>query len=90
MISIQIIDKNKEGYQVIPQPIRNSGKIYFNNQDYEKAVLRVFKLNGQQLYEETSQVDYFKLHISNYPQGLYLFSIQTKNQTIKGKFIKVP
>lgn len=90
VISIKIIEKNEEGYQVIPQPIRNKGKIYFNNPDYEKAVLQVFQLNGQQLYEETSQVDYFKLHINNYPQGLYLFSIHTKNQTIKGKFIKVP
>lgn len=89
VISIQIIDKNEAGYQVIPQPIRNSGKIYFNNPDYDKAVLRIFHLNGQQLSEETSQLDFFQLNLNDYPSGFYLFNIQMNTQIIKGKFIKV-
>jgi len=88
-LSIEIIDIEKEGSQVRPNPVYNEAKIYFNNNTKELNYLSVYNLSDKLIDELSSKENFFEINSTNYSNGIYFFKIINKEKIIisKGKFI---
>jgi hypothetical protein len=88
-LSIEIIDIEKEGSQVRPNPVYNEAKIYFNNNIKELNYLSVYNLSDKLIDELSSKENFFEINSTNYSNGIYFFKIINKEKIIisKGKFI---
>jgi len=84
VIQRSIYDLNGGGYLILPNPIISSGRIKFENPIKEEHVLQLFSMNGQMIYIEESNEDYFILDSAIKPKGIYLFVIRSES----GKFIR--
>jgi len=90
VISIKTIDKNGKAYQVIPNPIQEQGRIYFDNPYYENHQIDIYNINGSLVNTMIGHQNYFGIEAHLYSTGLYIFHITTPEKTIKGKFIISP
>ena len=88
-LSIEIIDIEKEGSQVRPNPVYNEAKIYFNNNTKVLNYLSVYNLSDKLIDELSSKENFFEIDSTNYSNGIYFFKIINKEKIIisKGKFI---
>jgi len=89
IISFTLIDKNEKGYQIIPNPIQNQGRIYFNNPFREEFILSLFSINGSLLLQGSSREEYFQINSSELKNGIYFFTITYKEEAIRGKFLVI-
>lgn len=87
VIAIELVNKNEEGYQVRPQPIKSQGSIYFDNPDYNDAQLYIYHFSGQVIYQSQTINNYFDINSQEWPTGLLFFSILLDSQEIKGKLL---
>lgn len=87
IISITLVNKNEEGYQVRPQPIQSEANIYFDNPDFETAQLHIYNINGQLIYQSQSRENYFEINSAQWPSGFLFFTILLEGKEIKGKLL---
>lgn len=87
-VSVFVVDFNTNGYYLYPNPVENQVKIFFKNTSNEEANLYLINSSGQILLSDQTNTDLWEPELQNMPAGLYFFSIEIKNQTISGRFIK--
>ncbi len=87
VISISLIQKNEEGYQIRPQPITSLANIYFDNPDFDNAQLNIYDFNGQLIYQSETKENHFEIDSNNWSSGLMFFSIIIEGREIKGKLL---
>jgi hypothetical protein len=87
-ISIEYNSKNEEGYQIRPNPVRDFTTIYFDNPNFDEVNLLLFDSYGRQVDEFTSKSSFIEINASSFSDGMYFFLLESRNQTIKGKFLK--
>jgi len=75
VLPIEIIDIENNGYQIRPNPISSTGRIYYDNDRKEVHQLIFFQLNGAVLLDILSEQDYFDVDVSSFTAGIYLFTI---------------
>ena len=75
VLSIEIIDIEDNGFQIRPNPIKNNGRIYFDNDRKEKYHLILYQINGKIAYETSSSNDYFDFDVSGLFPAVYFFTI---------------
>lgn len=87
VISIDVIQRNEEGYQIIPHPMKTQSRIYFDNPDDKAHNIHVFNLNGQLVYEAITSGSFFELDGKYWPAGMLLFQIIHEEKYIQGKIL---
>lgn len=87
VIAIELVNKNEEGYQVRPQPLKSQGSIYFDNDDFNNAHLNIYNFNGQLIYQSQTIENHFDINSQEWSAGLLFFSILLDGQEIKGKLL---
>ena len=90
VIFVEMIQRNEEGFQIIPHPLKTQGRIYFDNPDYKAHKLYVYHLNGQLVYEASTTDSFFELDGKYWTAGLYLFQIIHEEKYIQGKILISP
>lgn len=88
ILSIEVIDVSSNQYLLRPNPITETGRIYFQNSNNSEFIFYVSDLMGNIVYSETIHSDFIEIKTDTFEPGHYLFIIQStsKNITIKGKF----
>lgn len=87
IISLYYLEKNEVGYQIIPQPMHNQGRIYFDNSDRQRWDLSVFNMNGQLIYQSSTKENYFDIETSRFSSGMLFFQLSSNDEQIKGKLL---
>lgn len=83
----EVVLNLEESYLIYPHPIEASSKIYFNNNDGSKHVLKLFNSNGDISFETSTYDTYFIVNQELKP-GTYLFTIEGGSSTpIRGKVV---
>jgi hypothetical protein len=88
-VKIEIIDLAANGYQIRPHPVTTESKIYFQNKSFENFQLKLFDLNGKQIYNATTSTDFFVVNAAYLTSGMYFFRISDMNEAIRvsGKLV---
>lgn len=87
ILSVEIINI-ENGYQIRPNPVVNTAKIYFDNDNNEERQLSVYDANGHMVSESTTEKDFFDFSVGNLPFGIYFFTIAYKDTVkVSGKII---
>lgn len=89
IISIEYNEKNEEGYQIRPNPVKDFTTIYFDNPNFDEVTLLVFDSFGRQVDEYSSKSSFIEIEVSNLTSGMYFFLLEKPNETIVGKFLKI-
>jgi len=87
IISIELVSKNENGYQVRPQPMKTKGKIYFDNSIGDEWSLKVFNINAQLIFEDKTKNDFVELNTSGWSAGLFVFILSSGSSNIQGKLM---
>lgn len=89
VISVDIIDLNKSGYQIRPNPASENVSIYFENKFKNNRTIYLYDLKGNKFYQNQTTEKYVNFNVTNIPNGLYVFVIfDEKNQLMtKGKLL---
>lgn len=90
VVSLKVIDKNGKDFEVIPNPIQDEGRIYFDNPNYEDFQIEIYHINGSLIRSQASQENYFDIESLYFSAGLYIFHLSNSKTSIKGKFIISP
>jgi hypothetical protein len=92
IISIDIIDVGPKGYQVRPNPVHSEAKIFFRNDNGFKHQLRVYSMNGIEVYTGSTDEEYFSIQSTDLEAGLYMFTISTSGAlpVLTGKLLVQP
>lgn len=88
VISIEYNEKNEEGYQIRPHPVRDYTTIYFDNPNFNEVELLIFDSFGRQVDEYTSKSSFIEIDATSFSSGIFFFLLETPDGSIKGKFIK--
>jgi len=84
--------QNSSGFDVYPNPARETIKFEYDLQGYKKANLQVFNTSGQLIKEMMlgQAFDFIRLNISDLEQGTYIARITTDDGfELSEKFVKV-
>lgn len=89
VIEIEVINLGNGGYVIKPNPIINSGQIYFDNPKHETFDLSLINQSGLKVFEAESFQEYFLVDGKSIPPGIYYFLIVKRGDAsfIKGKLI---
>lgn len=87
IISIEYNEKNEEGYQIRPNPVRDFTTIYFDNTNFDKVELFLYDSNGRQVDAYTGKSSSLLVDVRAFSSGMYFFLLKLPDQTIKGKFL---
>jgi hypothetical protein len=89
VISVEIIDINKSGYQIRPNPVRENSKIYFTNEMNSESLISIYDFNGAEVYTNMTYNNYFNIDRSLFNSGFYIFSISITGNfpNIRGKLL---
>ena len=89
VISVEIIDIDKNGYLIRPNPITESSRIYFSNETFTESLISIYDLKGIVVYSNITQNDFFSIDGSHFNSGIYIFSISVSGNLskIKGKLV---
>ena len=75
IVSVEVIDRGDEQYQIRPHPIITQGKIYFARQTNDLHQLILYTQQGILVQTLTTLEAYFSLEVESLPAGLYPFTI---------------
>jgi hypothetical protein len=72
-----------------PNPITGSSDLYFENDNQNDVVLKVFDDFGDVIYQEETQANKFILDSTSFSSGMYYFSLENKKtrNVINGKAV---
>jgi len=89
VVSIEIIDLQDKEFQVRPNPVTYSAKIYFKNKNFENHQLKLFNQSGSFVSSSYTNDDCFDFDATNLQAGIYIFTISKtdKPAEIKGKIV---
>jgi hypothetical protein len=92
IISIDIIDLGPSGYQVRPNPVRDEAKIFFTNDEGFQHQLKLYSMNGIEVFKASTNEEYFSIKSTFLEAGLYMFTISTSGAppVLTGKLIVQP
>ncbi|TAE83236.1 MAG: hypothetical protein EAY81_08610 [Bacteroidetes bacterium] len=86
--SILLLDLNKEGVQVRPNPVVDKARIYYANENGRLFTLELTTSTGTKLFSQQSSTTFFDLDLSGLAVGMYYYLISEvgeTNQAIQGK-----
>ncbi len=87
-VGIEIIDFEAKDYQLRPNPIVSTSKLFFNNERHQAAQVHIFDAKGIALPILTTRTSVVNINAENYHTGFYFFNVVIENQLItSGKFI---
>jgi len=89
VISIEYNEKNEEGYQIRPNPVKDFTTIYFDNPNFDEVSLLIFDSFGRQVDQYTSKSSFIEIEATGLSFGMFFFILKKPDETIKGKFLKV-
>lgn len=89
VISIEYNEKNEEGYQIRPNPVRDYTTIYFDNPNFEYVELMIFDSFGKHLENFTTKSNAIDIDVRSYASEMHFFILLKQDQTIRGKFLKI-
>lgn len=89
VLTIEIIDLEKNNYQIRPNPIISTGEILFENTKKEQHFLKLYNMNGMNQFLFSSNSNSFFIDKKYVYTGLYLFLIVNENNmiTAQGKLL---
>lgn len=89
VISIDVISSGNSGYQIRPHPVVDQATIYFNALDASSHVLRVYDMQGKEVFNDESADNFFDITTTSLPSGSYVFTISSseKSTLINGVFL---
>jgi hypothetical protein len=85
ILSIIIYDTGNARYLVMPNPAKNSCRIYFNNEFNKSHRLRLVNQFGLELLNSESSNDIFQLNLKDFTAGVYHFIVY-ESTNLKPKF----
>ena len=89
IVSVELIDLEGSGTQIRPNPIVDSGRIFFSNEQRRPHTLEIVAQSGQIKERILSRDEFFEVDASLLNQGIYLFRILDETSTVvsSGKFV---
>ena len=87
VLSIEVFNILSNSYLLKPNPVRGISDLYFNNDNQNELVLKVFGDFGDIIYTDTTTNTKFVLDRSFFSSGMYYFSLENLNtrNIINGK-----
>jgi len=88
-LTVEIISLEGTGYQVRPNPMVETGRIYFDNDRSEEHSLTLFSNNGRAIRNAVTRNDFFELNTSDLAPGIFIFRINREDGIEKavGRFM---
>lgn len=84
--NIGISERENNELNVFPNPIVSGSQLSIHNKDHYETNVQIFDLYGQMIYNENKNQENITLDF-NYPQGVYLLHINTKEGTFTNRVI---
>ena len=88
--SVLLLDLNKEGVQVRPNPAVDYARVYYANENGRLFTLALTTSTGTQLFSQQSSTSFFNLDLSGLDAGMYYYLISEAGETnsaIQGKIM---
>ncbi len=79
VLSINVLSSENGGYQIRPHPVIDHAIIYFDKADGLSHIIRIYNMQGQEVFSEESDDDYFNITTDVLPVGSYAFTISSSN-----------
>ncbi|MDZ4748664.1 MAG: T9SS type A sorting domain-containing protein [Saprospiraceae bacterium] len=92
ILSIDIIDLGTVGTQVWPNPVKDGATIFFKNDEGFEYEMKMYSINGIEVYQAKTNQDFFLFISSTLPGGVYTYTISVPGKTpsITGKLVVQP
>ncbi len=92
ILSIDIINLGTEGTQVWPNPVKDEAKIFFENDEGFEYEMKMYSMNGIEVYQDKTDQDFFVFNSSTLSGGVYTYTISVPGKTpsITGKLVVQP
>jgi hypothetical protein len=77
---------------VYPNPIKDEVKVDMEAFKGKIFSLEILNISGQKVFEQREQIsstDELRINTSNYPQGIYLVSLNSEGKTYRSRVVKV-
>ncbi len=91
ILGIEVINVLSNSYLLKPNPITGASDLYFENDNQNEVVLKVFDDFGDVIYLEETQTNKFTLDSTSFSSGMYYFSLENQKtrNVINGKAVIV-
>ncbi|MBT5402827.1 MAG: hypothetical protein HOL28_05215 [Crocinitomicaceae bacterium] len=80
ILSIEIIDIEKNGHVVRPQPVTDQARIYFNNSTNKEHTIAIYTAAGNLVFKELTILNFFQVTANQLPKGHLFFAIYSTNE----------
>lgn len=93
-LSINLINEiNLHNLKVFPNPVSDMLHINFSVSAIQEYNFHIYSIQGKLLLEEKTEpnqlgLNSIKLPVSDFPKGIYIFTLKTQNSSISKKIIK--
>jgi hypothetical protein len=88
IVGIPYYDYSGNGYVLIPNPLHDSGTLYFGTSENEAFTLSIFDISGKLVQQAKGTGGNFSINASDKPAGNYVFVITRQGiKNVSGKFI---
>lgn len=89
ILGIEVINILSNSYLLKPNPVTGASDLYFENDNQNDVVLKVFDDFGDVIYLEETQANKFTLDSISFSSGMYYFSLENKTtrNVINGKAV---
>jgi hypothetical protein len=78
----------KETLSCYPNPVDNTLTVKIPNLNREKAVIRLFNLSGQTVYQDMTEESQQIINVQSLKRGIYILQVKVGNETYTEKVIK--
>lgn len=91
VLGIEVINVLSNSYLLRPNPVSGASDLYFENDNHNEVILRVFDDFGDVIYKDQTNSNKFVLDSTSFSQGLYYFSLENRSRQnmINGKAVFV-
>ena len=77
-------EKNQNLIKVYPNPSKSDFNVYFGNLDISKANIRVYDMQGRNVYSSKLKKNETTISLTNQPSGIYILEVEgTKEHILK-------
>ncbi|MBL3658989.1 rhamnogalacturonan lyase family protein [Fulvivirga sediminis] len=83
-----ISEQSSEDLLLYPNPSNGLVNIVWKGDTHKGAELKVYDSNGHLITDHLVVENQFKLDVSDFPEGIYIITLTTEQQTLSKKFIK--
>ncbi len=91
ILGVEVINVLSNSYLLRPNPVTGAANLYFENDNQNEVVLKVFDDFGDVIYLEQTSSNKFVLDSTNFSSGMYYFSLENQktSNVINGKAVIV-